>query len=297
MGKRKRAHACYGAPDRSLCAAVPLHNLQMPIVILILLVLCGYVASRAWTRWRTRRHLLASTLSDHQRAVAHAVVPLLAKMPREMQARYEGKVRLFLHQVDFIGCDGLEVTEGMRLSIAAQACLLVANTDAWYDTLRTILIYPGAFKSMRAERNGFVVTERDQVRLGESWARGPVVLSWAHSEAGAQTPDDGKNVVIHEFAHQLDTLSGETDGAPILARDQSFATWARVFIAAYDRHVANVAGGRATVLDAYGATSHVEYFAVAVEVFFERPRALQQDEPEVYDQLAQLMRLDPANWG
>ncbi|MEL7104533.1 MAG: M90 family metallopeptidase [Pseudomonadota bacterium] len=269
----------------------------MPFVLLILLVGLGYFAARRWARWQTRRRLIVSALSEDQRRLARAAVPLLEKMPRELQPRLEGKMRLFLHQVTFIGCDGLEVTEEMRLSIAAQACLLIANTDAWYDTLRTILIYPGAFKSMRAEQGAFVVTEREQVRLGESWARGPVVLSWAHSDEGAQNPEDGHNVVIHEFAHQLDNLSGQTDAAPILGRDQSFATWARVFIAAYDRHVARVHAGGATVLAAYGATSHVEYFAVAVEVFFERPRALQREEPEVYDQLSQLMRLDPAAWG
>lgn len=269
---------------------------MMPIVVLALLMVLGYLGARAWSHAQRRRQLLASRLSTVERATVERAVPLMAKIPREIKPRLEGKIRLFLDQVTFIGCDGLEVTDEMRLAIATQACLLIANTDAWYKTLRTILVYPGAFKSMRAENNGFVVTERETVRLGESWARGPVVLSWAHSEDGAKNSEDGKNVVIHEFAHQLDNLSGQTDAAPILASDQSFATWAHVFTTAYDRHVAKVRAGGRPILDAYGAKSHVEFFAVAVEAFFEKPTELLQDEPDVYAQLSQLMRLDPAAW-
>ena len=106
----------------------------------------------------------------------------------------------------------------MELTIAAQACLLIANKDMWYDTLLTILIYPDAFTSRRVKHDGFVVTEGETTRLGESWARGPVVLSWFQSAQGAFIDDDGHNVVLHEFAHQLDGLSGHTDGAPILGR-------------------------------------------------------------------------------
>ncbi len=269
----------------------------MVYVLIALILLAGFLGYRAWSRRQTRRSLLGSVLSARERAIVHEAVPLAARMPAEIRPRYEGKIRLFLHQVDFIGCDGVEVTEDMELSIAAQACLLIANSDAWYKTLRTVLIYPGAFKSRQVQHNDYVVTEGEQVRLGESWARGPVVLSWAHSEQGALNPDDGHNVVIHEFAHQLDELSGETDAAPLLAPDQSFATWAEVFIAAFDRHVENVERGRRTVLDAYGATSHVEFFAVAVEVFFEKPGQLKREEPHVYEQLSQLMRLDPVGWG
>jgi MtfA peptidase len=107
--------------------------------------------------------------------------------------------------------------EEMRLSIAAQACLLVVNIDTWYDNLRTILVYPSAFKSKRVRYKGYVVTERETVRTGESWARGPVILSWTHAREGAANDHDGHNVVFHEFAHQIDDLSGHTDGVPNLS--------------------------------------------------------------------------------
>jgi Mlc titration factor MtfA (ptsG expression regulator) len=134
------------------------------------------------------------------------------------------------------------------------------------------------------------------VRLGESWARGPVILSWADSEKGALDTRDGHNVVLHEFAHQFDSFNGVVDGVPILNKGQRFAEWEKVFIDAYMRLVDKVEHGHASVINAYGATGHQEFFAVAVEVFFERPAALKHEEPEVYHQLAELFWLDPVTW-
>jgi Mlc titration factor MtfA (ptsG expression regulator) len=184
----------------------------------------------------------------------------------------------------------------MALSIAAQASLIVVNTPAWYDNLTTILIYPGAFTSLRKEYDGYVVKEAQTVRTGESWTRGPVILSWAHTAQGALNTTDGHNVALHEFAHQLDDLSGYTDGAPLMTKGQSLSEWEQVILEAYDRHLEKVEQRRETVLDPYGATAHEEFFAVAVEAFFEQPQALKAEEPAVYDQLAQLLQLDPATW-
>ena len=261
-----------------------------------LLLGAGAIGARYWSRRRLRQKLLVSELSAHQRAIVKASVPLIRKLPASLLRTLEGKIALFLHQIEFFGCDGLEVTEEMRLSIAAQACLLVVNTEAWYINLRTILIYPGAFKSRRAEHNGFVVTERETVRTGESWARGPVVLSWADARLGAMDETDGHNVVFHEFAHQLDDLSGHTDGVPVLGKAQSYAEWARVFTSAFNTHCRKVEAGHGSVFDPYGATGPEEFFAVAVETFFERPAELQREEAGVYRQLARFFQLDPSRW-
>jgi Mlc titration factor MtfA (ptsG expression regulator) len=124
-----------------------------------------------------------------------------------------------------------------------------------------------------------------------------VVLSWAHARLGAIDAEDGHNVVFHEFAHQIDDLSGHTDGVPNLDRNQDYSDWERVFLAAYESHVHHVGAGRRTVFDAYGAEGPEEFFAVAVEAFFERPAPLRHEEPAVYEQLATFFRLDPATWG
>jgi len=171
------------------------------------LALC-YLAYRYWSKGQTRARLLGASLTNAQRAIIAGEVPLVRKLPADLRRRHEGKINLFLAQINFIGCDGLEVTDRMRLSIAAQACLLIANSDAWYDHLSTVLIYPGAFKSKEVTSDGYVVSEQEVVRIGESWLRGPVVLSWRHTEEGTSDDADGRNVVLHEFAHQLDDLSG-----------------------------------------------------------------------------------------
>ena len=269
----------------------------MPLILLFLaLGAAGGFLYRRWTRAQKRKSLLGSRLPDHEREILHTEIPILAKLPADLHAPLEGKINLFFDQVDMYGCDGLELTDEMMLSIAGQACLLIVNTDAWYKNLRTVLVYPGAFKSVQAEQDGFVSREREVIRLGESWSRGPVILSWAHSEQGAANDADGHNVVLHEFAHQLDDLSGATNGVPILNKRQSYATWERVFLAAYDRHLKKVRRGRKTVLDAYGAQNHQEFLAVAVEAFFEKPTQLVDDEPALYQQLSTLLQLDPATW-
>ncbi len=265
--------------------------------LLLLLAVAGGFGGWVWLKRRARARLLAMGLSDRQRAIVAAQVPLAAKLPGELRGRFEGKINLFLDQVRFIGCNGLEVTEEMQLSIAAQACLLVANSDTWYENISTVLIYPDAFTSKLQEHEGYVVRESRTVRLGESWSRGPIVLSWAHSEKGALRYDDGHNVVFHEFAHQIDDLSGQTDGVPVLAGRRKYADWQRAFSAAYERHLRNVEGGHLTVLDDYGAEGPEEFFAVAVEVFFEKPKALKREEPEVYAEMAEFFRLDPESWG
>ena len=256
----------------------------------------GMVVAWAWARRRARKRLLRSPLDDHARAIIAREVPLTRKLPPALREKLEGRINLFLEQVEFLGCNGLEVTEDMRLSIAAQACLLVVNTDTWYQNLRTILIYPGAFKSRRAEHHGYVVTERETVRIGESWPRGPVILSWAAAEGGARDAADGHNVVFHEFAHQIDDLSGQADGLPPLARAQSLAGWRDAFVGAFQRHVAAVEEGHTTLFDPYGAEGPEEFFAVSVELFFERPQPFLAREPALYRQLSTLFQLDPANW-
>lgn len=266
------------------------------IFALLIFAAAGAFGVRLWKKRAHRQELLEATLSDHQKGVIAEQVPLILRLPHELHSKLQGKIRLFLHQVDFVGCNGLEITEEMRLSIAAQACLLVVNSDAWYTNLRTILVYPNAFKSKTATHDGFVVHETETVRLGESWAQGPVILSWKHAKLGAANDRDGHNLVLHEFAHQLDDLSGQTNGVPVLTKHQSFTEWESVFVKSYESHVRNVVAGRQTVLNAYGAENHQEFFAVAIEVFFEKPARLKKEEAEVYAQLSELLRLDPSAW-
>jgi len=264
---------------------------------LVLLALAAALGFHFWRERETRSKLLTQPLDSAQQAMLAPRFPIYQKLPNNLRVKLDGKINLFLDQVKFHGVDDLDVTDEMRLLIAAQACLLIVNKDnRWYDDLQTILIYPGAFKSKQVERDGYVETETEHSRIGESWESGPVVLSWAHAERGAFIDDDGHNVVMHEFAHQLDDQTGDTDGAPILDKDHDPEQWAAAFRDGYARLKADIEAGRDTFIDPYGATAHAEFFAVVVEVFFERSAELKREEPAVYEQLTEYFEVDPAGW-
>ena len=266
------------------------------------LVLCGLllVAAVFLARWqlgrRKRARLLATPLDAEQRAIVERLVPLVRRLPADLRDKLDGKMNLFFDQITFRGYNGLEVTEEMRLSIAAQACLLIVNSPVWYDTLRNVLVYPAAFFTGRESHDGHVVHGGNHGLLGESWARGPVVLSWDDALQGGLDASDGHNVVIHEFAHQLDGLSGHVNGVPVLRKGQGFAGWERAILDAYRDHGERLSRGERTVIDPYGATNHQEFFAEAIVTFFEKPQALRSERPDLYRELSRLLDLDPAEW-
>ena len=260
------------------------------------LLVAALLLFRRLAKRRRRKALLASPLTPEQRESVERLVPLVKRLPAGLRRAHEGKINLFLHQVTFRGYNAQEVNHEMELSIAAQACLLIVNSPAWYDTLRNVLVYPSTFVTGRGRHDGQVVHDHGHGMLGESWARGPVVLSWDEALRGGLDATDGHNVVIHEFAHQLDALSGHTDGIPVLRKGQSYAGWERAMLDAYTDHVERLERGQRTLIDPYGATSHEEFFAEAIVTFFEKPVALHREEPALYEQLSKLLALDPAQW-
>lgn len=216
------------------------------------------------------------------------------------QTELLGHVRVFLDEKHFEGCGGLEMTDEIRVTIAAQACMLLLHQEAshCYPDLRTILVYPHAYVAQRQEvLPGGIVVEGPSARLGESWVRGVVVVSWDDVRAGAADVVDGHNVTLHEFAHQLDTEDGRADGVPFLERRSQYVTWGRIMRDEFEKlRSASELGGR-TAIDSYGATNPAEFFAVITEAFFERPRALHGKHPELYDQLKTFYRQDPLTYG
>ncbi len=266
------------------------------LLLVAALLIVGFFWHRKRAKRQRREQLLATPLTAHQRIVVEELVPITRRLPRELRPKLEGKINLFLDQIAFRGQNGLEVGEEMRLSIAAQACLLVVNSPVWYDTLRNVLIYPSAFRTHRNDHDGYIVHENNHTTLGESWARGPVVLSWDHALQGGLNDEDGHNVVIHEFAHQLDSLTGHTNGIPILRKGQTYEGWEKAMLDASNEHFARVERGQRTLIDPYGATNHEEFLAEAIVTFFEKSRSLRDEEPALYQQLSELLALDPAQW-
>jgi Mlc titration factor MtfA (ptsG expression regulator) len=225
-------------------------------------------------------------LSGTQRAVIAKNVPYFSRLTEEDREELLSLVRVFLEEKSFEGCGGLEMTEEIKLTIAAHACILLLHRDNdMYPGVDSILVYPGAYRVHATAREGGVLIEADQTRLGESWTRGLVVLAWDHVKLHAGQHPDGQNVVLHEFAHQLDSEDGAMDGAPDLGTRARYTSWA---------HVLGDELGARSDIDPYGATNPAEFFAVVTEMFFEKPAALKKRHPGIYGELRSFYQQDPA---
>ncbi len=237
------------------------------------------------TNWRRRRVLRRHRIDD---ALWREATQRLAFIPQTPKLR--SLALLFLAEKQFSGAHGLELTDAMRVSIAAQACLPILELGLdWYAGFSGIVVYPGDFRVRRTETDeDGVVHEWDDELAGEAMPGGPVVLSW-----DATANDPAMNVVIHEFAHKLDMLNGEADGLPPLHAGMDRAAWAGAFEEAYEGFCDAVERGRDTWLDPYAAEHRSEFFAVISEAFFEDPAETRRRYPDVYDQLRLFYRQDP----
>lgn len=260
-------------------------------------IAAGLLLAWALPRWRLRR-ALARPLDAAQLGFIERNVAQYRGMPAPLREQLQGLVKRFLHEKTFVGCAGLEVTEEMRVTIAAQACLLLLNrTTEVYPGLHAVLVYPGAFLVPRKEVDaGGVVTETRQDLLGESWGDGRVILSWDHVQRAGHQPEGAQNVVLHEFAHQLDSESGSTNGAPILGSVESYKRWSEILSRDFELLRRDTYWGYRDVLDPYGASNPAEFFAVATESFFEQPHALAARHPELYAEFRRYFRVDPRDW-
>ena len=227
-------------------------------------------------RRRRNRLRVAPFPSDWLRIIEKNV-RFYAGLPESDRLELHGLIQIFLAEKVLEGCGGLALTDEIRVTIAAQACLLLLHRDTdIYPKLTTVLVYPSAYvaKAIKPVGSGLVL-EGEIVNLGESWTNGIVVLSWDEIRAGASDLRDHRNLVVHEFAHQLDREDGAIDGAPLLDQRSQYVAWARVLNAEYERLKRDSWAGRPTVLDEYGTTDPAEFFAVATECFFEKPKALE----------------------
>jgi Mlc titration factor MtfA (ptsG expression regulator) len=229
------------------------------------------------------------------RSIVERNVPYYKRLTPERRRELQGLIQVFLDEKDFEGCGGLKISDEIRLTVAAQACLLLLGRETdYYPALRSILVYPSTYVSrLSVDQPDGTVLEEEEPNLGESWADGYIILSWDEIERDSARGEDGRNLVLHEFAHQLDDESGTSDGTPVLPEPSMYADWARVFGGEYEALVEKAERRRRTLLDKYGAESPAEFFAVATECFFERPVELRRAHPELYEQLNAFYNQDP----
>ena len=222
-------------------------------------------------------------------------LPMIGRMSGKHKNQLFGYMQIFLSKKQFEGCGGLELSEEITTTIAAQACMLLLGRETQvYPKLKTVLVYPHTYTS--GQKGMFGGDNGESARLGESWDCGVVVLSWNSVKGGARNFEDGHNVTFHEFAHQLDQEDGAADGAPILEERSAYSAWARVFGEEYKVLVDKTRRGKKSTMDRYGATNPAEFFAVATETFFEKPRQLKSRHPELFEELQYYYKVDPTDW-
>ena len=246
--------------------------------------------------WR-RRRIGGQPFPAKWRDILRRHVPLARELPAAQQLRLKKHIQVLLSEVPFIGCAGLEISDEMRVTIAAQAAFLLLGRGGSFGNLREVLVYPGHFVVPRSESgvDGVVHEGRDML-AGQSWQRGQVILAWDAVREGAADPHDGANVVMHEFAHQLDQNTGPANGAPYVGRGSVQQTWAHVMTQEFDALHGRLARNEAGLIDPYAATNSAEFFAVTTELFFERSEALAAERPALYEQLKRCYRVDPLSW-
>lgn len=260
----------------------------------VLAWLAGPPLWAAWRRARIRRQPFPAAW----RALLRRRMPLYRQLPADQQLRLKKHVQVLLAEVPFIGCAGQPITDEVRVLVAAQAALLVlGRRQPDFPALRQVLVYPAGFVVPRRRTEaGGVVHEQRQALLGESWQQGLVVLSWADALAGAADPHDGRNVVLHEFAHQLDQASGGANGMPWIPGRDRARRWAAVMASEHAALRARLARGEPGLIDPYGATDPAEFFAVVTELYFERGAALETAHPALFAVLAEHYRVDTRGW-
>ncbi len=241
---------------------------------------------------RRRAEWLGMRLTEDERSELARDFVIFAKLPEPLRDELEGLIHVFINEKSFEPCGGIEaVTEHMKRVIAAQACLLLLNRKHdFYRKLRSILLYPSAYKAK--DEHG-----KESVRLGESWGSGSVILAWKSVVSGGRNDEDGHDVSLHEFSHQLDQVDGAADGVPELEGRLAYREWAGVFSKAYGRFQRKLDKGKRTVIDPYGGTNPAEFFAVGTETFYEKPAKLKKHYPEVYAQMCSYYKVDPLEWG
>ncbi len=251
-----------------------------------------------WLRERRRNRIRKTPFPASWWSVVARTVPLVHRLPTPDREELEGHTQVLLAEKHFEGAGGLELTDEVRLTIAAQAgfLLLHRRTD-YFPRLVSVIVYPSTYVAPhREEDEAGIVTEGMETRAGESWFQGAVVLSWEDVRSIGLRDHGARNVVLHEFAHQLDAENGPADGVPILADHALREDWVRVLGREYDRLEWDLARGREPFLDPYAATNQAEFFAVATEAFFEDPRGMVDHLPQLYDVLRRYYRQDPAAW-
>jgi hypothetical protein len=215
------------------------------------------------------------------------------------RAHLRALIQVFIAEKDWEGCGGLELTDEIRVTISAQACLLLLGLPHnYYRNVESIIVYPSTVVPPQRKpgffENTFAPVELEHPIIGQAFQQGPLIIIWDAALHGGRHPELGHNVVYHEFAHKLDMLDGAADGTPPLRDRAEYRDWVQTCSREYLRLKHDVEKGKKSFLNAYGATSEAEFFAVATEQFFDQPRLMIERVPDLYRVLQEYYRQNPS---
>jgi Mlc titration factor MtfA (ptsG expression regulator) len=271
--------------------------MELTVIFAIGASIILYMVYESWKIKAVRAEVMQREFPEKFVGILDDNLPLYQKLPEEYKKELHGKILVFLEEKPFEGCGGLKITDEIKVTIAGQASMLLLNRkNEFYNLLTSVIVYPAAYVAKNMGYQSGQMVEEESVRLGESWNSGALVLAWHDVKRGTTNDRDGQNVVIHEFAHQLDQEDGSANGAPVLGSRAKYVSWAKVLGDEFKELKKKSSKYKKTTMDSYGATNPAEFFAVATETFFEKPIQMHQKHPELYEELKDYYRLDPLSW-
>ena len=274
--------------------------LDLLLFLLVALSIYVFIYANNFVQKKRRIQVKNSHFPQPWTSLLESEVDLYKKLPLKLKQELNKHIKIFLAEKKFIGQDGFVVTEEMKLKIASQACILLLgdkqNTRNYFSYLKYIYIYPNHIEGKKNRQQPANLLLGQSSVGNKSGNDGIVSLSWSQVYRESLSPHQGENVILHEFAHQLDQEFGSATGMPRLPTLQDTLVWGKIFADEYKKHCYQVMNSKATVIDSYGATNPVEFFAVVTEAFFTKSRLLATYHPLLYEQLQKYYGVDPVNW-
>ena len=274
-------------------------KLDIILVVAPGIVVIGGIILAMYLKHRHRQKLMEEQLPSEYLDILEKYVALYSLLPEKLKKELHGRIAIFLDEKEFEGCGDLEITARIKVTVAAFACMLLLNKNFdYYPGLNSILVYPDAYVASNSKTSlgGVTVVQKESARLGESWTHGNLVLSWQQIENEAGDIHRHQNVILHEFAHQLDQLDGCADGVPPLPNKGIYPEWRKIMTQEYKKLCNEAEHAVRDVIDWYGATNPAEFFAVTSESFFCNPIALRKAHSKLYDLFVEFYQLNPALW-
>lgn len=253
----------------------------------------------SWFADRRRKKLIQEPFPPVWEEIIQRNVAHYGMLDEVERARLRALIQVFIAEKYWEGCGGLDLTDEIRVTVSAQACLLLLGLPHnYYQNVETIIVYPSTVVPPQ-RKPGFFETalaplEDSHPIIGQAFQQGPVIIIWDAALHGGRHPELGHNVIYHEFAHKLDMLDGAADGTPPLRDRAEYRDWVQTCSREYLRLKHEAEHGRKSFLNAYGATNEAEFFAVATEQFFDQPSFMIKNSPDLYRVLQQYYRQDPA---